>query len=265
MTTVAPALDTAAASRLLRRHWQSGERLPALPPDLRPSTRAEGYAIQAELEEPGLAPVAGWKIAATSRAGQLHIGVDGPMAGRIPADRVLPPGAEIPLDGNLMRVAEVEFVFRMARTLAPRSASYGRDEVLAAVGTLHTGIEVPDSRFADFAAVGAPQLIADDACAHLFVLGPVCPEGWRDLDLAAERPRASVGGRYEREGLGANVLGDPREALVWIVNELSAIGVPLAAGQFVTTGTCMAPLEIRPGDLVVADYGGLGSVSARFC
>ena len=41
------------------------------------------------------------------------------------------------------------------------------DEVLAAVATLHPAIEVPDSRFDDFTIVGAPQLIADNACAHL--------------------------------------------------------------------------------------------------
>jgi 2-keto-4-pentenoate hydratase len=257
-------LDTAAASALLVDHWRAGRVLPTLPPGLRPATRAEGYAIQAELEGPGRAPIAGWKIAATSRAGQVHIGVDGPMAGRLPADRVLGDGAVVEMAGNHMRVAEVEYVFRMARTLAPRAEPYAVDEVMAAVGALHTGIEIPDSRFADFATVGAPQLIADDACAHLFVLGPACPQTWRELDLAAERPNATVGGRYERQGLGANVLGDPRTALAWIANELSGIGVPLRAGQFVTTGTCMAPLEIRPGDTVHADYGALGSVSASF-
>ncbi|BBK37777.1 fumarylacetoacetate (FAA) hydrolase [Allostella sp. ATCC 35155] len=264
MSALATRPDTGAASALLRQHWAAGTKLPCLPRDLQPGDRAEGYAIQAELEGPGRSPIAGWKIAATSRAGQVHIGVEGPMAGRIPADRVLAPGAEIPLDGNLMRVAEVEFVFRMAGTLLPRADPYDRHEVLAAVGALHTGIEVPDSRLSEYARVGAPQLIADNACAHFFVPGPPCPEAWRDLDLAAERPCATVGGRYEREGLGANVLGDPRDALVWIANELSGIGVPLRAGQFVTTGTCMAPLEVRPGDFVVADYGLLGTVSATF-
>jgi 2-keto-4-pentenoate hydratase len=263
--TAAAAIDrAAAASALLVEHWRTGRRLAALPDGLRPATRAEGYAIQAELERPGASPIAGWKIAATSLAGQRHIGVDGPMAGRLPADRVLEDGAAMSLDGNHMRVAEVEFVFRMARTLPPRAEPYAVEEVLDAVAALHPGIEVPDSRFADFAVVGAPQLIADDACAHLFVLGAACPEEWRGLDLAAWKPVARVGDRYTREGLGANVLGSPCLALAWLANELSGIGVPLAAGQFVTTGTCVTPLDIRPGDVVEADFGMLGKVSARF-
>jgi 2-keto-4-pentenoate hydratase len=63
--------------------------------------------------------------------------------------------------------------------------------------------------------------------------------------------------------VGANVLGDPRIALTWIANELSRHGVTLAAGQIVTTGTCVVPLEILPGDEVVADFGALGVASMR--
>ena len=59
--------------------------------------------------------VAGWKIAATSLAGQKHINVDGPLAGRLLAGRELQPGTPVPLAGNLMRVAEAEFAFTMAR------------------------------------------------------------------------------------------------------------------------------------------------------
>jgi 2-keto-4-pentenoate hydratase len=64
--------------------------------------------------------------------------------------------------------------------------------------------------------------------------------------------------------LGSNVLGDPRIALTWLVNELSAIGVTLSAGKIVTTGTCLTPLEIQPADIVSMDFGLLGQVSCRF-
>lgn len=253
-----------AAAALLWLHWQEGRRLPALPPMLQPATRAEGYAIQARLEAREGKPPFGWKIAATSAAGQSHIGVDGPLAGRILAGRVFPAGAAVPLRGNAMLVAEPEFVFRMAQDLPPRAMPRTRAEVMAAVGALHLGIEVPDSRFEDFAAAGGPQLIADNACADQFVLGAEAPPVWRDLDLARHVVTARVGDGPVREGIGANVLGDPRIALCWLANELSAQGVTLAAGQYVTTGTCMVPLPIGRGDAVSADFGVLGSVAVRF-
>lgn len=253
-----------AASALLVRHWREGTVLDALPEALRPMTRGEGYAIQARLEALSAKPLWGWKIAATSAAGQRHIGVDGPLAGRLLAEMAHEDGATLPFGANRMRVAEAEFAFRMGRSLPPRSTPYGTEEVLDAVSALHLALEVPDSRFADFASVGAAQLIADNACAHQFVLGPEAPALWRGLDLAAHRVIGRVAGRLEREGIGANVLGDPRSALAWLANELSRHGETLAAGQVVTTGTCLVPLEVAPGDVVTADYGSLGRVGFRF-
>jgi len=252
------------ASDLLYDTWMKGEVIDALPDAIRPQSRAEGYAVQALLEKRFKAPLWGWKIAATSKAGQAHIGVDGPLAGRIFSERVLAPGATVPAGANRMKVAEVEFAFRFSRDLTPREKEYSVDEVLAAVGSLHVGIEIPDSRYVDFVTAGGPQLIADNACAHYFVCGHATTADWRSIDLAAHPVRGIVEGRYERDGVGSNCLGDPRVALAWLANELSGIGVTLAAGQTVTTGTCVIPLEIEPGDVVTGDLGEIGVVTARF-
>jgi len=215
-------LDTdqiAAASRTLRDHWRTGTKLAALAPAMRPADRAEGYAIQAELEQQSGARLFGWKIAATSEAGQKHINVAGPLAGRIMSDTVIADGGTASMKGNEMRVGEPEFAFRMGRDLPPRATPYSVDDVLAAVDTLHPAIEIPDSRFGDFAGAGEAQLIADNACAHLFVLGAATAANWRAMDLVEERPQITLRGeRYV--GRGKNVLGDPRVALAWLANEL---------------------------------------------
>ena len=67
-----------------------------------------------------------------------------------------------------------------------------------------------------------------------------------------------------RDGEGANVLGDPRIALTWLASELSRLGLTVKAGQVITTGTCMIPLEVAPGDVVKADFGALGAATVRF-
>lgn len=256
-----------AASDILWASWQGGTRIGGLPESVRPTGRAAGYAVQACLEARSTRPLFGWKIAATSVAGQRHIGVDGPLAGRLLAERIYHDGDRLPFGANAMRVVEAEFAFRMARDLPPRATPYTADEVLSAVAALHLALEVPDSRYDDFVTVGAPQLIADNACAHDFVLGPQAAGDWRAVDLAAHRVVARVrgaAGTVEREGTGANVLGDPRVALAWLANELSSIGETLRAGQVVTTGTCVVPVPIAPGDVVEADYGVLGRVGLRF-
>ena len=258
-------IETAkAASEALTRNWREGTVLDALPAPLRPASREEGYLIQAQIETLSDRPLFGWKIAATSLAGQRHIGIDGPIAGRLLHAMVHSDGETLTLGANRMRVAEVEFAFQMGVDLPPRPREYSREEVLGAVSDLYLAIEIPDSRYADFVTAGGPQLIADNACAHRFVLGPKAPEAWRGIDLASHRVVGRVSDRLEREGVGANVLGDPRIALTWLANELSSIGVTLAAGQIVTTGTCVTPMDIGRGDIVRADFGVLGRVGCGF-
>ena len=253
----------AAASRTLHDHWRAGTKLAGLKQEFRPSDRAEAYAIQKRIENYSSGKLFGWKIAATSEAGQKHINVEGPMAGRILSETVIPDGGTASMAGNEMRVAEPEFAFRLATDLPPRSSPYSVAEVLDAVSTLHPAIEIPDSRFADFVSAGAAQIIADNACAHLFVLGGPATSNWRALDLVEERPVITLRGK-QFIGHGRNVLGDPRIALTWLANELRQLGVTLRAGEVVTTGTCHPPLPIQSGDVCEADFGVLGKVSVRF-
>jgi 2-keto-4-pentenoate hydratase len=256
-----PLLQT--ASDLLYEHWMRGSVISGLPVDIKPVTREQGYAIQARLDERSRSPVYGWKIAATSAAGQAHIGVDGPIAGRILAERVVACGGVIPAGPNHMAVAEIEFGFRMGRDLDPRLGGFSVEEVLAAAETLHVAIEIPDSRYEDFAHVGAPQLIADNACAHYFVAAEASTADWRSIDLSTHRVVGRIEGKVEQDGSGASVLGDPRIALTWLANELSRLGITLQKGQTVTTGTCIPPLAISSGDLVIADFGSLGTATVR--
>ena len=256
--------NSLAAAQMLARSWNDGARVDDLPANCRPATRAEGYAIQSQWAGVLDQAVAGWKIAATSQAGQQHIAVSGPIAGPVFAHRVWSDGAEIPLNANRMRVAECEIVFRFGSSLAQRTSSYGRDEVLAAVVSLQPGIEAPDSRFRNFERAGEAQLIADCACTNDMVLGaPVAPDA-RLQQLPGHEVQARVSDGRRPRGLGSNVLGDPVEALVWLVNELGSVGQCIEAGQFVTTGACVAPIPVEPGQLVEADFGWIGRVRASF-
>jgi 2-keto-4-pentenoate hydratase len=249
--------DHAAAADLLLKNWAATTRIAALPEAARPKSRGEGYEAAAAVARQSGSAVAGWKIAATSEAGQKHINVDGPIIGRILKSRLLPDGSSVTLGDNIMRVAEAEFAFGFAKDLAARATPYTQDEVLDAVGSLHLSIEVPDSRYVDFTKVGAAQLIADTACASWLVLGPAVDRPWHDLDLSSHAVKGLLNGAVKAEGTGKAVLGDPRKALTWFVNEASTYCGGVKAGQFIV------PMAVTPGDAVTIDYGVLGTISCR--
>ena len=68
------------AAQYFWQHLDSGELIAELPVAQRPKSEAEGHAIQATFAEHSSQPVAGWKIASSSKAGQEHLNVDGPLA-----------------------------------------------------------------------------------------------------------------------------------------------------------------------------------------
>jgi 2-keto-4-pentenoate hydratase len=247
------------AADILWRKRLAQERLSALPADCKPSSLDEGYAVQEAMAALASQPVFGWKIAATSAAGQKHIGVTEPLAGRLFADFVLQDGAGLPAAPLQMLVVEAEFAFRMGRDLPQRAAVYDVDAVRAAVADLFLAIEIPDARFEPFDSIGPAQIAADDAFASWFVLGGKV-EDWAALDLPNQPVRVFKNGAIAAEGKGANALGDPSLALTWLANERAKRGPGLKAGEVITTGTCITPLGIAPGDAIVAEFPGLGRV-----
>ncbi|MEC7466216.1 MAG: hydratase, partial [SAR324 cluster bacterium] len=69
--------ETQKAATLIWEKWDADKLLDELPEDCRPQTELEAHAIQSVFPWVSGQPQAGWKIAATSKAGQQHIKVEG--------------------------------------------------------------------------------------------------------------------------------------------------------------------------------------------
>ena len=105
---------------------------------------------------------------------------------------------------------------------------------MEAVGAVMAAIEIVDDRYVDWRALDAPTLTADDFFGAGCVLGRD-DVAWRDLDLGLVSAMMAVNGREIGSGVGADILGDPLEALVWLANgPARATGLP--AGSIVMLG-----------------------------
>jgi 2-keto-4-pentenoate hydratase len=247
------------------------ERLPELPTAVRPKTPEEAYVVQDGLIERLLAhyggSMIGHKIACTNVTAQRQLNVDAPFAGRLLSAFFFEGSFEKPARVEaakfFMRVVEAEFAFEMARDLPPTAAPRSRQEIADAVKGVLPGIEIVDSRFDDWTTIGAASLIADNACNAAWVKGRLLTD-WQSIDLAAQAVRVTVNGKLLREGSGGNVLGHPLNALEWLVNNLSARGLGLKAGQYITTGVTTEVYMAERGDRITADFGPVGSVDLDF-
>lgn len=234
-------------------------------------TPGEAYVIQDGLVDQLLdhygGSTIGYKIACTNVTAQRQLNVDAPFAGRLLSafffDSFLESPARVEAGQFFMRVVEAEFAFEMAHDLPPTGTPRSRQEIAAAVKGVIPGVEIVDSRFDDWLTIGAPSLIADNACNAAWVKGPLLMD-WRGIDLAAQPVRVTVNGKLLREGSGSNVLGHPLQALEWLVDSLSARGLGLKAGQYITTGVTTEVYMAERGDRITADFGPVGSVGLEF-
>jgi 2-keto-4-pentenoate hydratase len=255
------------SSELLAQARINHKRLTELPAPIRPTTPSEAYAIQDALVDQLLAhyggTVIGYKVACTNVTAQRQLNVDAPFSGRLLSAFFFESPARVQAGQFFMRVVEAEFAFEMARDLPSTTAPRSREEIAAAVKGVLPGIEIVDSRFDDWITIGAPSLIADNACNAAWVKGSLVTD-WQAVDLAAQAVRVTVNGKVLREGSGSNVLGQPLNALEWLVNNLSARGLGLKAGQYVTTGVTTEVYMAERGDRITADFGSVGSVDLEF-
>lgn len=233
--TLVAAAEKVVAARLGRRRLS---RLDGV------MTLEDGYRVQQRANamlEPHLGPRVGHKIGGTTEAMRRYIHVPEPLAGEI-FERQLQPEGETVDRAEFVRLGiEAEIAVRLARDLAPRTAPYTREDAAGAVAALMPAIELVDDRYGNFATIGGPTQIADNAFDAGSVLGAPLAD-WRDLDLANLTARVFRDGTLVAEGRSDSLLGHPLDALAWIAERRSRLGLGLAAGTFVSLGS-MTPVQ----------------------
>jgi 2-keto-4-pentenoate hydratase len=251
--------DLLAEARLERR------RLVEIPGGIRPVTQEDAYetrelVVRRWMEQDG-GRVTGYKIACTNPSAQQYLNLDSPFYGNLLSATTFDSPARLKAEKFFMRVIEAEFAFRMARDLKPGEQS--RDAIAGAIEGVLPGIEIVDSRYTSWTTVGAPALIADNACHGAWVKGPLVAN-WSNIDLAAQQVQLMVNGELKGAGSGAVVLGHPLNAVEWLVAKLAARGIYLKAGDYITTGVTTDTYMAEAGDRVRADFGPVGAVDLAF-
>ncbi|WP_328437499.1 2-keto-4-pentenoate hydratase [Streptomyces sp. NBC_00444] len=221
------------------------------------------YAVQRANVERGVAAgrrIVGRKIGLTSPAVQAQLGVDQPDFGALFADMAVPEGAEVAAGRLLQPKVEAEVALVLGADL-PHSGCTVAD-VLRATDFALPALEIVDSRIAEW-DITIVDTVADNASSGLFVLGGT-PVPLTGLDLRGVRMTMTRGGELVSEGTGADCLGGPLNAAVWLAATLAGMGDPLRAGDVVLTGA-LGPMAIAvPGDRFEARISQLGRVAVGF-
>ncbi|MEM7045710.1 MAG: fumarylacetoacetate hydrolase family protein [Pseudomonadota bacterium] len=252
-------VDIQAAGRALAEARRERRNLDELPGGL-PEDEASAYAIQrAAISAYGEKRV-GYKVGATSPEARAILKTDHPFQAPLFAADCHESGVTFAMPGYGLIGLEPEFALRLGEDLPARDEAYGIDEVRQAVVTVHPAFEIIGLRLPTELFKNAIIVTTDFGANVGFTAGEGVQD-WQAQDLSAIQVRASVDGEEVATGSGANVMGNPLNSLLWLVNDLASRGEGLSAGDWISTGTCAGVVAIAPGQRAEADFGPFGRIS----
>ena len=245
------------ATELLVQARRTGQPASAAGAEL--ADAASAYAVQ-----DAVAQQMNWFADGSAR----HWKSGGPSRAAVLTHAALPPEGvwASPADARAwpfrLRGIEAEIALRLACDVDPaRASSIDTDQAGELIEAMCVSIEVVDSRWSEGLDAPAMAKLADLQSHGGLVLGPWVPFAKRDW--AAQECRVRIGGQPPVERRGSHALADPLFALPAWLRHATRSGESVVQGTVVTTGTWVGILHAAAGDLVIAEFPGIGSASVQ--
>jgi len=230
----------------------------------------DAYAVQSawvnrKIEKRGC-KIVGYKIGLTSRAMQRVMKIETPDYGVLLDDMVFPNDGEIKVADFLDPQIEVELAFVLKDRLFGENVTI--EEVMAATDYVIPAFELIAARsHRVHPETGYTRTvfdtISDNAANAGIIMGgrKVKPD---EMDLRWAGAIVKRNDVIEQTGLAAAVLNHPANGICWIAKRFAPHGIALEPGQILLSGSFTAPIKVKAGDLVTAEYGRLGDLSVKF-
>ncbi|MGC3940845.1 2-oxo-hept-4-ene-1,7-dioate hydratase [Roseobacter sp. EG26] len=229
----------------------------------------DAYAVQNAIYRAKLnagRKVIGWKIGLTSKAMQYALGINIPDSGILFDDMVFEHGQTIPAGRFIQPRIEAEIAFVMKSDLGGEGIS--RADVLAATDYVTPSIEILDTRIQrSDPQTGKPRTVYDtisDNAANAGVILGSRRHAVEAFDLRWVGALTYRNGEIEETGLGAGVLNDPVESVLWLARRMAQYGQKIEPGQVILSGSFIRPVECPPHTEIHADFGSFGDVRISF-
>jgi len=245
---------------MARWMWDARQRREAfrnLPDELRPASIAEAYAAQEvyyRLAEPVYGPVAGAKIATTTKVMQRLMSIDHACGGAIFASTIHRSPAKLRAADFINLRVESEIALKLGADLPASRAPWTSEAVAPAVAGAMPAFELIEDRHADYTKSQATSLIVENCWNGGVVLG--APKSVPVESLVGIFGRLTMDGKAVGEGAA----DDPCATLAWLANHLAERGRDLKAGMVVITGSLIPTVSVASGQRAVFAVDGLGEI-----
>ena len=229
----------------------------------------DAYAVQNAIYKEKLnqgRKVIGWKIGLTSKAMQYALNIDIPDSGILFDNMLFATGETVPAERFIQPRIEAEIAFVMKHSLG--GSDITREDVITATDFVAPSIEILDTRILRVDRdTGETRKIFDTISDNAANAGIVLGTQKHAIDAFDLRWVGAITTRndeVEETGLGAGVLNDPVESVLWLARRMSQYGQHIEPGQIILSGSFIRPVECPAGSKIHADFGDFGHVDISF-
>jgi 2-keto-4-pentenoate hydratase len=236
----------------------------ALPdyPGALPISLDAGYASQDAAIKMWPTQVVGWKVGKIPDVWLSRMGEER-LIGPIFDDAVqfsLAGGvANFPVIAGGFAAVEAEYIFKLGADAPSTKTDWRDDEALALVDTLMVGAELAGSPLPSINDLGPAVVVSDFGNNAGLILGPSVPE-WRDMLGTLEqnlRCETIIDDIVVGSGRASDIAGGLVAALRFALTRCARRGMPLRAGQLISTGAATGIHDIHAGQKARVVFEGI--------
>ena len=223
----------------------------------------DAYAISQAVTDLKVAAgrvIKGHKIGLTSKAMRSLTNATEPDYGTMFDNWFVLEGGVVPRSTMNRPLVEVELAFVLKEGLSGPGVNVA--DVIRATDFVLPAIEIVDTRQQGRGPNTLIDSISDAAACGLVILG-ANPTKLNDIDVRNVGATLSINGDIEESGMARAVMGNPINAVAWLINKLFEFGVSPEAGHVILSGSFIKAIPFQVGDTVEALFNGLGEVSFR--
>lgn len=227
-----------------------------------PQDMASAYAIQDVAIELYPDAIVGWKVGMVPPQQQERLKTHR-LAGPIFANNVWTASdqpIDLPVIPGGFAAIEAEFVARVG-AVDPDKTDWTLEEAVAAVETLHIGIELAASPLPTINELGSAVVASDFGNNGGLVLGPAIEDWQARLDGIEVQTTLDgvVVGTAAASAIPMGIL----ESVRFLIEHCSRRGRPVSAGTLISTGAVTGVHQAAIGSGGVCTFSGVGAIPCR--
>jgi 2-keto-4-pentenoate hydratase len=149
---------------------------------------------------------------------------------------------------------EAEFLLRLGRTPPRGQHSFSLDEAADLIEAVHVGIEVASSPLGAINALGPIAVVSDFGNNNGLVIGREVAD-WRSSRFEEWIVSTRIDGEEIGTGRASSFPSGAIGSAQFLFELMAERGIELKPGQWISSGAVTGVHDVRPGQLVEADFG----------